>query len=285
LGVVLAIACAAKIHEAIIDPAGAIEQSYGSRWIGVGLVACEAAFSVWLVSGVRARQAWFVAILCFVGFAGISLIKALAHQTSCGCFGKVRISPWYTFCFDAAVVAVLVCWHREAELLRHRTASHVRAVAMTILAAAIGTASGLAVAVGTASRDVGDAQAGRASLLTIEPVRWIGRPFPLAEHVKIDADLMVGDWTVLLYRHDCRTCRDVIPRYQQLAGDLFGQSPLRRVAFIQLPPHGNPPAELDAPQAPWVHATLSDAHQWLATVPIEVRLCNGRVIDGEVIKK
>jgi hypothetical protein len=40
----------------------------------------------------------------------VSLYLALAGQRSCGCFGRMTVSPWLTLIFDIAAMAALVPW-------------------------------------------------------------------------------------------------------------------------------------------------------------------------------
>ncbi len=60
-----------------------------------------------LIFGLRADRAWG-ALVCFVVFAGVATVKALAGAESCGCFGAIAVNPWYTAGFDWIAVAGLL---------------------------------------------------------------------------------------------------------------------------------------------------------------------------------
>ena len=68
-------------------------------------------FGLWLLAGLYPWHTWILAMVCFSGFASTALYMALAGEVSCGCFGKVPLSPWYTLIFDLTALAMLV-WVR-----------------------------------------------------------------------------------------------------------------------------------------------------------------------------
>lgn len=79
-----------------------------SQWdlLAVGV---ELSVGVWLLSGWWPRTGWLVALLLFVILSGVSLTKALGGAVSCGCFGRLEVSPWAAVGLDlAAVIALLV---------------------------------------------------------------------------------------------------------------------------------------------------------------------------------
>ena len=72
------------------------------------LVQFEVALALWFVSGWRPLRARRVGVGVFLVFAAASLMSALEGQASCGCFGQVKINPWWTFAFDVAMAAALL---------------------------------------------------------------------------------------------------------------------------------------------------------------------------------
>jgi hypothetical protein len=77
-------------------------------------VEFELLLGLLLVSGILPRLTWASSLVCFGGFALVSLYKALSGDASCGCFGRVPVKPWYTFALDTASVLALFHW-RPAE--------------------------------------------------------------------------------------------------------------------------------------------------------------------------
>jgi hypothetical protein len=48
-----------------------------------------------------------VALVFFTALAAASLKLALLGESSCGCFGRLKVNPWLTFALDAAAVVGL----------------------------------------------------------------------------------------------------------------------------------------------------------------------------------
>ena len=81
-----------------------------NRWLLMGLVEFELLFGFWLLANVTPRLNWLLLVGCFSAFTCVSLYKALSGYATCGCFGAVRISPWYSGTVDLAFVAALLLW-------------------------------------------------------------------------------------------------------------------------------------------------------------------------------
>lgn len=67
----------------------------------------EALLGLWLLSGWARRAAWFFVAAFFLMVAGVSLYLGLMGQSSCGCFGRIRVSPWSAFALAVACLAAL----------------------------------------------------------------------------------------------------------------------------------------------------------------------------------
>lgn len=59
-------------------------------------IPLEFALGAWMVSGLFRKAAWVAGTLCYFGFIGATLVKALLGYESCGCFGQVHVDPWMT---------------------------------------------------------------------------------------------------------------------------------------------------------------------------------------------
>jgi hypothetical protein len=70
-------------------------------------VEWEIVLGIWLLVGRKPFRAWLAASLTFLLFAGVSLHLGLIGQTSCGCFGSVKASPWHAFAVDVSALIVL----------------------------------------------------------------------------------------------------------------------------------------------------------------------------------
>lgn len=68
----------------------------------------EIVLGIWLLSGAYPIGAWLAALATFGAFAMISGYLGAIGVASCGCFGAIKASPWWSFGVDAAVLLALV---------------------------------------------------------------------------------------------------------------------------------------------------------------------------------
>jgi uncharacterized membrane protein YphA (DoxX/SURF4 family) len=107
LGLLLIVSALLKGHQLATDPFGRTGLP-GPRWVGIALVELEFLLGVWLLSGLAAKAASAVATLGFCAFACVSLFKAISGEESCGCFGKVAMSPWISVGISVSAVVSLL---------------------------------------------------------------------------------------------------------------------------------------------------------------------------------
>jgi len=105
-GCLLITAALLKAHNLYRDPF-AIDPILPTRaWMIAALVS-EFGVGVWLVTGVYARTARLIAAVLFGFFGTISLDRALNGEASCGCFGRVAVTPWLMSVLDFCLVLAL----------------------------------------------------------------------------------------------------------------------------------------------------------------------------------
>ena len=76
--------------------------------VQLAAVEIEVVLGLWLLSGWARRAAWLVSLTFFLVLAGVSFYLGWIGQSSCGCFGRIRVSPWGAFALDGACLAALV---------------------------------------------------------------------------------------------------------------------------------------------------------------------------------
>jgi hypothetical protein len=157
------------------------------------------------VAGIYAVFTWHVAAVCFVVFAGVSLFKGLSGDPSCGCFGRLPVSPWLTLVLDLGVVAILLgCQPRRAEGLRLGAGAQARPLAKFLAVWAVaGIAAFLALVRSseTMATELGDALASGHGV-ALRPERWVGKRLPLLRSIDVDARLDQGSWLIVVYNFD-----------------------------------------------------------------------------------
>jgi hypothetical protein len=97
LGIFLLSAAALKAQGLVTDPL-AQDSFLASPRLLVATIEIESILGLWLLSGWWPRASWAATLVFFGILAGTSFYLGWAGQSSCGCFGRVRVSPWLTFC-------------------------------------------------------------------------------------------------------------------------------------------------------------------------------------------
>jgi len=301
LGLILLTAAALKGHQLATEPL-AERGLLTSRWFLIGVVEFELFFGLWLCCGLYARRTWEAALLCFAAFACVSLYKALSGEATCGCFGRVPVSPWYTLILDLAAVAALMCFRPP----RQKTISPlppagegpgVRAFASPLpfpgegpgvrarlrwvfgLFVAAGLPGGLAMATYRPAvlEDSGDIF-GDSEFVVLEPEGWVGKPFPLLKHIDIGDRLARGRWIVVLYHHDCPNCQDAVLRYEHLAQELGHCPGVTRIALVEMFPYAPPGDRVSLAGSSCSLGRLSNTKKWSLLTPTMLRVSERRVL-------
>ncbi len=269
---ILLAAAALKTYQLWTDPAlGVI---YGSSWLQAGLATYELLLAVWLLCGIGLHWSRRVALVSFMGFGCYAFFMGVSREASCGCFGPVRVKPWWTFGIDAALVAALLAWKAAREGPCTRRAFSLGGLTMSLVACA----SILSLVVWRpGSAPSAAASLGDDRLVVLEPDKWVGKSFPLTPYIDMveGEPLSLGSWVVVFYHHDCPKCQRALLHYGQLAEDLGERDERTRVALIEVPPYG--PAAVP-PHRLCRLGRLRDAKEWLISTPAEVRVADGRVL-------
>lgn len=277
LGLILLAAAGLKAHQLATEPVPNVD-IFSYRWSLTVQVQVEIVLGLWLLGGVHRRLLWLFATVCFAAFAAITLYKALAGQASCGCFGAVRVNPWYTLTLDVAAVGALVLFRPDLRLRRRVRLYWPRLTAAVVLALAAGIAAGVAIAryePATVS-DEGDI-IGDDKRVVLEPDDWPGKRFPLLKYIDVGDKLAAGDWTAVLFDRGCPECRKTVPKYVQLVRE--DNPAVGRLALIEVPSDGPGGwlAELDA--STYLLAKLSEERYWYVQTPLIIILKDGVVTE------
>ncbi|MER3414615.1 MAG: hypothetical protein C4297_00155 [Gemmataceae bacterium] len=83
---------------------------FTSRWFLMAIVLYELILGLWAISGFYVREVRWLLLLTFIGLFQASLYTALAGYPSCGCLGRVHISPWWTTLLDGGIIFALILW-------------------------------------------------------------------------------------------------------------------------------------------------------------------------------
>ena len=254
----------------LVTKSGPGSSFWTSRLVLSAAVAFELLLGMWVLSGIRAGWARLVALASFGLFLAVSLHRALSGETSCGCLGKLSVSPWLSATVDLAGLAGLTLW-RPTDTgplwLGRRVACGILIAGLAVAVVGAGAAKRTETA-----RLAEDGTIEGEGAVVLEPDKWVGKRFPLLQHAG-GAELLHGEWLVVLYRRNCRTCAAVLDQLGRGAED---KGPLAavRLACIEIPSEGSPATD---EELSWCkRLRLSAAREWLTRTPLCVRLSNGR---------
>lgn len=268
VGVFLIGAATLKAIELLSEPAVALTSPVGP-WFMSAEVGAELGIGLLMLSGLYWRRVLWPALLLFMAFAAYSLSLALGGAESCGCFGSLKVHPWWTFMLDVAIVFGLLVsvWRGRRSARLERTGGRPIAIVAIASLSVLNTAILVHYAASrTATEDDQFSTAG--DLVILEPETWVGQPLPIA--TAIDLDLSQGQWIVLLHRHDCPHCEEAVPIYEDLAkkaGD-------RQVALVEVPPFD---VETTTIESQCKLGRLNNDREWFVQTPVEIQLSDGIV--------
>jgi thiol-disulfide isomerase/thioredoxin len=246
----------------------------------------EGLLGIALLRGMYPRIARLCALSAFAIFACITFHEALMGLPSCGCFGAIKVKPWYTFGFDVLTVLGLAGTMPEGVVSRQLSVVskdrwNARRIGWSIASlcgvALIGVGihavwareqiqyvDGVELRVGSGETDAG-------KIIILEPSQWIGKRLPILSSVDVKDQIATGEWTVVLYHSDCPACRDAMPTFEQQARSGA------KIAAVEMPPYAAADSELVPPSSACLRGRLSDKREWFATTPVVLTLRDGVV--------
>lgn len=239
------------------------------------LIAVEFAIAIGLVMDLAPRLFWKMSTGLFTAFAGVAVFKLWQGQSNCGCFGAIEVHPAIMLGVDVFVIGLLVAFMPSGS--ESGTVANQMQVAVYMLVIATFAPAVAYITLQRAPSKVGD---GRASgFVTIEPREWLKKDCKLINFVPpATADrLREGDWLVILHRHDCDACRELLKKELRIEELKQLSDSEVSVALIEVP--GN--ATVGLSYAP-LWASVSTALQssdttWLVRTPVSFMINRGVV--------
>lgn len=270
IGILLFISATLKAYELSTVPV-TVNGNFSSRVFSTGVVLIELAFSLVLLNGFWIQQVWKATITLFILFAGFSLYKALAGFESCGCFGRVQLNPWWTFLMDILVLVMLSRSKPEANVVTLFDRLRLR-TALLFFVFAGGAVGFFNLTYEPTVLNNNGTIIGESNFVVLEPEAWIGQPLPIGSMINVFDQMKHNECILLLYHYDCSKCREVLPRYEQLAANQLSDD--STIALVEVPPYSS---KLHSSTDKLLHGKLADTKDWFVSTPIEIRLENGVV--------
>ncbi len=223
----------------------------------------EIGASVWLFSMKWPSGTWWGTLGCFGCFGAVATTKLLAGDSNCGCFGSVPTPPWVALGIDVLAIALLLSTYRDS---KSRQSGVPRGSLRW------GLAIGFALIVVLAMQALLAVSTADSSLTVPDPAQWVGQQLPLLGNIDVGPELASGNWTVILHRHGCSKC-----------GDLLSESEWRvreasqAIAVVELPPRRSESSNASWPRGILV-GHLYGRHFVTLPAPLVVQISEGRVV-------
>ncbi len=104
----------------------------GTNSVVVAIV--ELILAIWLLTRFLPSVSWGICGLLFGLYCLVSLEKAIAGESNCGCLGRISVNPWAMCVLDSLIAILIVRFFPNAEKLRLSQPTLVGAAAATIIA-------------------------------------------------------------------------------------------------------------------------------------------------------
>lgn len=224
-------------------------------------IPLEIGLGIWLVSGIFRKAGHIAGILTFALFIFVTAYKGINGFTDCGCFGVVKLNPWFTLTAIDIPVFLLLIFSIPSDCRLFYPlpkALHLFSVAIPSAILLIGMTAFML----------------NREPVKPEPMEAAGEVWDKLAHIDIADKLQQGMWVVLLYHQDCPNCKEAIPEYEKIAPDFQDSI---NFAFIEVPPYGNDnsiiSSDIDIPVG-----KLDKSKDWLIQTPRIVLLVDSIVI-------
>jgi hypothetical protein len=110
------------------------------------------------------------------------------------------------------------------------------------------------------------------------PESWLNKPFPLLDQIDNGVRIRTGQWLLVLYHYDCKTCLEAIPAYSFWAENAASDKKDIHLAFISIPPNAPQGHEPIESSPSYMRLSLRADYDWIATTPVVVAIKDGRVL-------
>lgn len=163
VGVLLVIAACFKLYGLNYSPTPQTGY-FLTPWVQVVTVEWEIGLGIWLLSGKGRIGAWFASIVTFLTFAIVSGYSGWHGQSSCNCFGAVKVTPWHALTVDLAILLALAVIRPSFAPLAQIPEEDIRSALQGSISCLLLLGGTIAVTIGTMTLAYGDMEAALASL-------------------------------------------------------------------------------------------------------------------------
>lgn len=257
LGGILLVAATLKASSFYASPASL-------PWhLAAALVLAELVLAGFLFSGVMPLRTWWAATLCFGCFALVAGVKIWQGVADCGCFGAVATPPWVALAIDIAALAALLFRYRDRSTPRQTPSSSLTRLPMAV---------GFALIAVVGMKAVISISTVQSTLAAVDPTNWVGQRLPLLNDIDIGADLSSGAWIVILHRHGCAKCTELL-----LDAKSIVHRPGSRIALVELMPH-NAKTDDARTENGMLLGHLRGRESIMVPAPLVLQIIDGRVV-------
>jgi len=262
------------LFAAFLKLRGFLAVPFGDRMLTVLAIEIELFLACWLLSGLWPRASRIAAGGCFAVFFAVASFKAVSGAETCGCLGPdLSPKPGVMAAMDAGILLLLGLGGRSVS----RPGGRWRKT-FVLMWLPLALTAGWLMATARAKTVNEDGIIGTSGpVVVLEPERWVGKRFPLLDHIDIGGEVAQGRWLVIFHRQECEVCQRVVPEYLRQAEELRARE--IKLALVEVPPYGESLRGKGALQG-----RLAADRDWFVQTPALVWVTDGRVERAETVQ-
>lgn len=259
-GTLLLLAAGAKAQGLGLEPVSRIGL-FSTAEAQLLVIGFEVFLGLWLWSGKGPVGSWIASLATFAVFAAVSFYQGWVGQSSCGCFGRLTINPWYAFALDVLVLAMLAIGKPDLNQLRATPLRNLAFAMFPLVWGVVGVGVNVALLLALASNtfgslpaalayfrgervsayprliEVGEGVPGETRKVAVEIANWTDEPIRLIGGTRDCSCTVLGELPVTIPAKEVRTVSVDITLsekpgiFTRTAGFLIDDEGFRHVSF------------------------------------------------------
>ena len=285
LSIVLIVAASLKAYQLMTEPSLMIGSGWfngllSSRLIKTLEIVFELIFGIWLLIGLYPNITRKVTIGFLISLLIVALYKTFDGSSTCGCFGKIEVNPWYMVIFDITNIFLLLYLKPKKHIVGGIKQRHtVKIIAILTVCSAISIPTIYISYEDVGKRSFTEGLRSINNKITIvKPEFWINKKLPIMSHIQSNMRLTSGRFVLVMYKPHCPPCIEKMPTYRNLARKLKSNQSKTKVVLVNVGQDRNNKYKNNKDYEDCFFANLSTDCIWNTRTPLALVVENSVVL-------